>query len=153
MLSIFLKYFNLHSYRHLEPGGYLEIQEFAPLRCDDGTFPDCDLKKWVSFITEASIKAGRSLMMMYELRKMIDAAGFEDVHESDYMWPENPWPKDKKLKEIGMWTLENINGGLEDLSMALYTRVLGWTRQEVEAFLPGVRRGIQDRSMHTYLPT
>jgi hypothetical protein len=81
-------------------------------------------------------------MMMYELRKMIDAAGFEDVHESDYMWPE-----------IGMWTLENVNGGLEDLSMALYTRVLGWTRQEVEAFLPGVRRGIRDRSMHTYLPT
>jgi hypothetical protein len=92
-------------------------------------------------------------MMMYELRKMIDAAGFEDVHESDYMWPENPWPKDKKLREIGMWTLENVNGGLEDLSMALYTRVLGWTRQEVEAFLPGVRRGIRDRSMHTYLPT
>jgi hypothetical protein len=30
---------------------------------------------------------------------------------------------------------------------------LGWTRQEVEAFLPGVRRGIRDRSMHTYLPT
>jgi len=138
---------------HLEPGGYLELQEFAPIRCDDGTFPEtCDFYKWGQYITQASVAIGRPLNILYELKGLVEAAGFEDVVQEKFMWPENTWPKDKKLKEIGQWTLANIDGGLEDLSMALFTRVLGWTKQEVEAFLPGVRKNIKDRSMHTYMP-
>jgi hypothetical protein len=31
------------------------------------------------------------------------AAGFTNVVETKYFWPLNKWPKDKKLKELGMY--------------------------------------------------
>ena len=81
---------------------------------------------------------------------MVEAAGFEDVVQQQFMWPENTWPKDKKLKEIGQWTLANMDGGLEDISMALFTRGLGWTAEELEVFLVDVRREMKDTRIHAY---
>ena len=69
-----------------------------------------------------------------------------------YKWPSNTWPKDKKLKELGLWGLENVSGGLEGLSLALFTRVLGWTKEEVLALLPGIRRDMRNKNYHNYLP-
>ncbi|KIM95997.1 hypothetical protein OIDMADRAFT_106136 [Oidiodendron maius Zn] len=140
------------AFAHLEPGGYLECQEFLLTTCADETYRDCDLKKWTALLREASEKIGRPLYIMSEIKSMMEHAGFEDVKQVDYMWPHNTWPKDPKLKELGMWCLANMEGGLEDISMALYTRVLGWTIEEVLAFLPGVRKGLRDRTMHTFFP-
>lgn len=47
---------------------------------------------------------------------------------------------------------ENIAGGLSGLSMALYTRELGWDPQELEVFLVNVRKDLKDRSKHGYWP-
>lgn len=52
----------------------------------------------------------------------------------------------------GMWTYENLGNGASGLSMALFTRALGWTQQEVELFLVDVRRDMKDRSVHGYWP-
>ncbi|QGI71003.1 hypothetical protein CEK26_003338 [Fusarium fujikuroi] len=42
--------------------------------------------------------------------------------------------------------------GLEALSMAALTRVLGWTQEEVTIFLAKVRRDLNDRTIHAYWP-
>ena len=39
------------------------------------------------------------------------------------------------METIGMWNLENMTPALEGFSMALFTRVLGWSKEEVETFL------------------
>lgn len=78
------------------------------------------------------------------------AAGFTDVVEQTLVWPTNRWPKDKKLKEIGMWTHQNLENGLEALSTALFTRVLGWSKEELDLFLVGVREEMGDTKFHTY---
>lgn len=31
----------------------------------------------------------------------MEAAGFFNVVEETFYWPLNPWPKDRKLKELG----------------------------------------------------
>ena len=51
-----------------------------------------------------------------------------------------------------MWTLENFTSGLSAFSMAPFTRVLGWTKEEVEVFLVDVRREMNDRKIHAYWP-
>lgn len=43
------------------------------------------------------------------------------------------------------------------MSLALFTRPesdngLGWTREEVEVFLVGVRRDLRDMRIHAYIP-
>lgn len=50
----------------------------------------------------------------------------------------------------GIWTCENMIGGVAGLSMALLTRVLGWSVEEVEAYLVNVRKEIKDTKIHSY---
>jgi hypothetical protein len=57
-----------------------------------------------------------------------------------------------KLTEIGSWTNENLGPGLEGFSLGLFTRVLGWKKEEVETFLAKVRDDMNDRKIHAYLP-
>lgn len=40
--------------------------------------------------------------------------------------------------------------GMEAYTLALLTRVMGWTREDVLAFLVGVREEVKDRSIHIY---
>lgn len=80
------------------------------------------------------------------------AAGFTKVTVHHYKWPTNRWPKDKGHKLIGLWTLANVGGGLEGLSMALLTRGLGWSREKVLAYLTDVRKDLHDPKIHAYWP-
>jgi hypothetical protein len=48
--------------------------------------------------------------------------------------------------------LENFSTGLSGLSMALFTRGLGWTKEELEVFLVEVRKSMKDKSIHGYYP-
>lgn len=54
------------------------------------------------------------------------------------------------LTRVGMWMYENFSGGVQGLSMALFTRGLGWSAEEVEAFLVDVRKDMKDTKIHGY---
>ena len=43
-----------------------------------------------------------------------------------------------------------MGDSLEAYSLALYTRVLGWTREELTVFLAKVRKDIRGRKHHLY---
>lgn len=64
--------------------------------------------------------------------------------------PLNPWPKDRKLKELGRYQQVNMIESMESYSMALFTRVLGWSSDKVQVFFAGVRQELTDRSLHIY---
>jgi len=51
---------------------------------------------------------------------------------------------------IGMWELENLLSGVDGFTMALFTRVLGWSAEEVQEYLVGVRRDMKDTKIHAY---
>lgn len=79
-------------------------------------------------------------------------AGFIDIVEIPFMWPQNRWPKDKHFKELGLWTRENFTSGAEAMSLALLTRGLGWTREEVVVFVARVKNDMRDPRIHAYWP-
>lgn len=54
--------------------------------------------------------------------------------ERRFKWPLNEWPRDPHHKELGAWTRENLHAGIEGLVMALFTRYLGWARDEMLVF-------------------
>lgn len=80
------------------------------------------------------------------------AAGFEDVHEELYKWPIHPWPKDPKLKELGLWSRENMLDCLEAWAIVPFTKFLGWTPEEVQVSLAKARSDLKDPRMkiHAY---
>ncbi|KAH6874267.1 S-adenosyl-L-methionine-dependent methyltransferase [Thelonectria olida] len=142
------------AYENLNPGGWIELADIVfPVKVDDDTWPeDSALQKWSAIQLDATIKAGRPINSAESYKSQLADAGFTDIVETVYKWPTNHWPKDKKLKELGIWNLENVMPSLEGFSMALFTRVLGWSRQEVEVFLVKVRKELKDPKIHGYWP-
>jgi len=51
---------------------------------------------------EGCEKLGRRANSAELYKSQLEAAGFVDVVETKYIWPSNRWPKDRKLKELGM---------------------------------------------------
>ncbi|KAI8288923.1 Secondary metabolism regulator LAE1 [Colletotrichum sp. SAR11_57] len=141
-------------YDGLEPGGYLELDEFDIFPdCDDDTFTgDLAISKALGLLAEAMAKIGRAFQSVPELRQMMVDVGFEDVHFKQYKWPINTWPKDPKYKELGMWENENLNMGFEGFLMGPLTRILDWSPAEVQVLLIDVRQNLNNRNVHAYWP-
>jgi len=112
--------------------------------------PDSYLIKWSELMTEAGERFGRPLCPAFEYKSFLEQAGFESVVEVRHSWPSNPWPRDRKYKELGTWSLANIGGNLEGLTIALFTRGLGWDHERTLDFCARVRKDLRDRKIHAY---
>jgi hypothetical protein len=141
-------------YDNLAPGGWVEFQDcIFPIHCDDGSIPeDSAIMKWSKLMLESSQKMGRDLDASVRYIKNMQETGFSEVHQVLYKWPMNPWPKSERDKELGAWTLQNFLDGLQGFTLALFSRVQGWTIQEIEVFLVEVRADLQNRKYHGYWP-
>ncbi|KAF4812960.1 putative methyltransferase tdiE [Colletotrichum siamense] len=141
-------------YENLVPGGYVELQEGEiHLKSDDDTLPaDSDLAKYADLIQEAAEKAGRKWQDIRDVKAMMIEIGFVDVELYCYKWPINDWPKEEYYKVLGTYNCENTSNACEAMSMALFTRVLGWSRDEVNVFLINVRKDLRNRAYHAYFP-
>ncbi|APA11946.1 hypothetical protein SS1G_05495 [Sclerotinia sclerotiorum 1980 UF-70] len=142
------------AFENLKPGGYIEVTDILlPPTSADGTLKaDSPLLKWANLLLEGSILAGRGLDSAMTYTEKLAKVGFQGINETIHKWPGNKWPKDPKAKELGMWHLENMTSGLMGISLALFTRVLGWSVEELEVFLVDVRKDMKDTSIHTYWP-
>ncbi|KAL2758875.1 hypothetical protein ACRALDRAFT_2040938 [Sodiomyces alcalophilus JCM 7366] len=142
------------SYDNLEPGGWLELQDVCfPPGCDDGTVTDDEpISQWSTYMLEATRRVARPADAAKLYRQQLVDAGFVNVEEKIYKWPTNTWPKDPKYKELGAWCCENIVSGLSGISLALFTRGLGWNAAELEVFLASVRKSMKDRNVHAWWP-
>ncbi|KAI1382728.1 S-adenosyl-L-methionine-dependent methyltransferase [Hypoxylon trugodes] len=139
-------------YDFLEPGGWLEvIDPTLPACCDDGTLkPEAAINRWDEYLVKASKKLGRPFDAGSGHFDRVKAHGFVNVERKIYKWPINPWPKDPKFKEIGLWTRANIEGNLEGISTALLARGLELSREEILAFLAEVRAELRNPRIHAY---
>ncbi|KAG0652066.1 Secondary metabolism regulator LAE1 [Hyphodiscus hymeniophilus] len=126
---------------YLQPGGFMESQEIMSTPCcNDGTMPlDWPFLEWSRFGNEAAEKAGRPLEVAHELKNWYEEAGFVDVQEAVFKLPVNSWPNDQHLKFLGGKWEQNLLAGLSGFSMALFSRELGWSKNEIEVIIPGIR--------------
>jgi hypothetical protein len=81
---------------------------------------------------------------------MLTDLNFEEVERVDKVVPLGPWPKDKGLKQIGLFfRLQFLEMALEAYTMALFTRN-GWSQEETQVLLAQVRNEIKSGKMHLY---
>lgn len=109
------------------------------------------LYQWNQHVINASIMAKRPWTNVKNYPQYFKDAGFEDVQVRKFYWPTNAWAKGKYFKILSMYFQQDLMEGLEGLSMKLFTNFLGWTKEQVQAFLVGVRNDIKDRSIHAYV--
>ena len=132
----------------------MELQDFAvPFDCDDDTLTgDTQLYQLGRLFLEASKAIGRPLDVASTYKNLMVKAGFVDVVERRLKWPVGVWRKDRFFKDLGYWNSANLDVGLEGLLMALLTRGLGWTKEEVLIYCAQVRPALHDPRIHAYVP-
>src|SRR4051794_2202280 len=94
-------------------GLFESVDTDFPLHCDDGTLNESTaLFQWGQMIAGATKGIGHDLVAS-RYKEFMEAAGFVDVKEVRFVWPQNTWPADPKLKELGRWNLANSLDGLQ----------------------------------------
>ncbi|KAL2127991.1 hypothetical protein VTI74DRAFT_9872 [Chaetomium olivicolor] len=140
------------AFDHLLPGGWLECQEIPSFpSCDDDTMPpDYGWLRWAKDFTACSQLANRQVNLGPQLKDWMREVGFVDVHETVFKIPLNGWPKEIRLKQIGMLWQRNLLEGLSGFSLGMFSRFMGKTVEEIELSLVDVRQSLFDRSVHAY---
>lgn len=138
--------------RHVKPGGWVEWQEKYPtFNSDDGTLAqDAPIKQWGDAFCNAAERFGTPCDSPQKLKGWMESAGFVEVEQHILKIPVGTWPRDKRLKNVGLFEMVNMQDGLEGLSMMPFTRALNWSPEEVQVFLASVRTQTKDRSVHSY---
>ncbi|KAL8697101.1 MAG: hypothetical protein Q9224_002470 [Gallowayella concinna] len=143
------------AYKHTKPGGYFELQELdCRFKSDDGSLLDShNLNYWSRFITEAAANYNRPIPHYTDYIAWFERAGFVDIRQVVFKSPQNPWPKNKVLKEAGKFQLLAHTLGLEGVSLGLLTRGLEWKAEEVRVLMAKIRPELKDRGIHAYQTT
>ncbi|KAM6527498.1 hypothetical protein FSOLCH5_003565 [Fusarium solani] len=110
------------------------------------------LSRWLKLLGEATVLLGRPYQDIQQIQDIMAEVGYSDVTVKYFRWPTNPWPKDAKHKALGQWHNVNIGSAIEALTLAPFTRALGWKDDEARAFAAHVRRDLNDRRIHAYWP-
>ncbi|KAB5566351.1 S-adenosyl-L-methionine-dependent methyltransferase [Coniochaeta sp. 2T2.1] len=144
------------AYRHLKPGGYLEIQElhYSP-QCDDSSVTPSvpyAFRDFMGFLDQGLRALGSELNAILRVPEEMADAGFEDVQVVHHKCPIGVWPRDKRMRLCGLFLRTAIMDGLRGLSKRPFGTGLGWTQLQIEMFLVDVRKSVMDTQYHTYFP-
>lgn len=138
--------------RCTKPGGYFEHAELGvKLYSDDNTMKEgSGIKLYFEYLADALVKMGRAPLTGIVMKEHLEEAGFVDVTVIDYKQPFGPWPRDRRLKQIGAMMLLNSESGFHAYGMAAFTRVLGMTAEEATKACANGVRGARDKNSHCY---
>ncbi|KAK4151117.1 S-adenosyl-L-methionine-dependent methyltransferase [Chaetomidium leptoderma] len=135
---------------NLKPGGWAEFQDFdLQYYSEDGSLKDdSHTLKWITALLEAANKLGREPCTGPRLDGWVRDAGFTKVTHQRFRVPIGAWPKDRRMKELGMYNIAQVLSGLEAFSLRLFCNVLGWQENEVLVLLSHVRRELKSPGLH-----
>ena len=153
LLSISFRNSNFN-HSHIKPGGWMECQELDHFpRCEDGTMePDNWMVKYWDMVADGLVPFGVCFRDAPKLKGMMEAAGFINITERLFFTPIGPWPKNRALKEVGLYWRAVLMEGLEAIALAPLIKGLGWEKAEVDVLCARTRAAYLERSTHAYMP-
>lgn len=145
------KFFN-QAFEHLKPGGYLELHDFCfPLASTRGHNPETSkFLKWSEYMENASKRSGLNLRAPLKWQEQLKEAGFVDIEFHYTAWPMGPWAKGRKQKTIGKMCLQDAKKSIHAAGLALFTRVLGWSAEDTNAFFSEAEHELDEQKIHFY---
>ncbi|KAL1962611.1 hypothetical protein VTN77DRAFT_9325 [Rasamsonia byssochlamydoides] len=140
------------AFDHLRPGGWLEMQEFETvLYSDDASIAQAEhIRNWSNMINEASQRFGKPFNGAGRLKQAMVDAGFVDVREEIYKVPIGAWSEDSHLKELGQYSLLAAYESIEPYTLALATRVLGMSLEDIYRIVYGVKAELCNPQFRLY---
>ncbi|KAI9869122.1 MAG: hypothetical protein M1813_002946 [Trichoglossum hirsutum] len=138
------------TFKNVNPGCWVEFQDYDhDIYSEDGSLKEeSNLRQWNIDLLKAFSDMNRIASPGTHLEGWVKDAGFENITHKVLKVPIGPWPRDKRLKEIGNLNLLNLLEGIEAISVAPFTRSLGWSQEKVQVLLVGVRKDVQNSRIH-----
>ena len=149
------QHFYEQAFKYMKPGGWVENQEFdLAFTSDDGTMPqDGAVSRWQDLWNEGIAEFGLTGRCYPEtMKQRMQDVGFINVMIKPYKMPVGAWPRDKRLRQAGLFFLVGVLDGITGLSLRTFTHGLGWTPEQLEVLLIDVRNEWKNRSIHSYVP-
>jgi hypothetical protein len=139
------------AFKTLSPGGIFEMQDGCmPFRSADGTLTNTTILDWCQKTLEGSSRVGRTWADPRKYKVIMEKVGFVDVTETRFKWPLNTWPKDPKLKELGMWVREDMMEILPAVKK-VFTMGLGWSIEDTDSFVERAKADLMNREIHGWV--
>jgi len=158
-------------FKHIQPGGYIEHCEFSvqtlvtgPAESSQATSAHHEVfNQFEQNMVECGRRGNKTFRIAEQMEDLITAAGFVDVVGKTYYWPIGEWTGEameemiskgfinsesrskQKWKDIGRWSQSNWLEGGEGWILALFTRTLGWSYEDVQKFLGKIHKAVRDR--------
>lgn len=147
--------FYARAFDRLRPGGWFEHCDYdIETRSDTGLVgPDHVYSRWKEVLTAASSKNGRSFEEPVKGGKMgarLEEAGFVDVVHRVWKVPIGAWPRDKKMKQLGLFTHEFLDNSLEGFALLLLREVMGWEYEDVQELVDAMRKALRRGRLMPY---
>ncbi|BDD55176.1 hypothetical protein MPDQ_007670 [Monascus purpureus] len=142
------------AFAHVKPGGWVEIQECEPFIVSDDATHELAVvtQEWHRKLRGASRQFGKALDVVSSIGWRMQRAGFVNVIDDVYKCPIGTWPKNRRLKEIGQVGKFALLESIEPYSLALFTRILGYTYEEANETLNRARAELlNNNSLHLYV--
>lgn len=137
----------------LNPGAYLEVQEhdLCVYSDDDKNLDTAPYtKEWLRKLSEAAERNGKPINIGCYQKQLMETGGFADVTERIVKVPIGQWTRDPILKTIGGFERLHMNESVEAHSLALFTRVLGYSDNQANTLFTMVCNEVNDRRLHLY---
>ncbi|KAK8174510.1 hypothetical protein BC567DRAFT_94028 [Phyllosticta citribraziliensis] len=133
-------------------GGFVEQLEFGVHIFSPSDDPEVQelLGLFRQCLAEGGDRMGKTMQIGETMVDLVGEAGFVDLVERRFRWPNGAWDEGEHAKEIGRWNLRNWEAGIEGWVMALLTRNLGWSYQEVQEFKAKLLHALRHKGIRAY---
>jgi trans-aconitate methyltransferase len=129
------KHIYTEAYKHLTPGGWIEVVDFDDHKDLLSYFGDNgDLKSWHAAVSEATKKTGRPRSVDHMKVEALSSLGFVDVTTKSYDLPMGSWPEGREEQKFAKHFLIAQLWGIEAVCLRPLTEQLGWDPEELKKF-------------------
>lgn len=141
------------AYNYLQPGGFLELQEFHfPLEgLDDSVKEGSALWTWGRKIQTVCGTLGIDAAATRKHGDRLRQRGFQEVNVRSLPCPLGPWAKGQRQKRLGWMARKDLYEGIDAISKKLFL-MMGDSEEEVDAFLARCKEELMDPTIHVCMP-
>jgi len=126
-------------FQHMEPDIEMTSDNPAVEVGDDHIF-----KQWAKVFYDAGEITGRTFRVSEQMGQWGPGAGFTNISHRIDRVPMCPWPRDKRLKEIGTYCWASLDLSLDGLAIYPIGQILGWSLDEVQVLVAKMRSTIKN---------
>ncbi|KAI1874223.1 uncharacterized protein JN550_002802 [Neoarthrinium moseri] len=138
------------AFDNMSPGGWIEFQDATfDITADDANWEGSPLDQWCKGCVQGAANSGRDILVPRNYKQWLEETGFVDVQQRPFVLPCNPWPKDKKLKEVGLWQLKNMMDGVRSTGWKMLSQA-GYTPAGIESLIKETQEYLRNCKNHPY---